>query len=87
MYYKGHGVQRNYVKAMKWWRKAAMHGHATAQVRLGLMYHKGHGVPKNYAEALKWYRKSAGKETLWRKLNSALCMAMGVVYRKTMRRR
>ena len=44
---------------MKWYRKAADQGDASAQSYLGLMYELGKGVPQDYAEAVKWYRKAA----------------------------
>ena len=44
---------------MKWYRKAAEHGHAEAQGRLGSCYYSGDGVAKNLVEAVKWYRKAA----------------------------
>ena len=44
---------------MKWYRKAADQGHASAQNNLGIMYATGQGVPQNDAEAVKWYRLAA----------------------------
>ena len=44
-----------------WFRKAAEHGYAKAQFRLGRMYENGQGVPQDDVEALKWYRKAAEK--------------------------
>jgi TPR repeat protein len=46
-------------EAVKWYRKAAEQGDATAQYSLGLMYYNGKGVPKDDVEAVKWYRKAA----------------------------
>jgi len=59
MYRYGRGVYLDYAEAMRWWRKAAEQGDASAQYNLGLMYEHGQGVPQNYAEAVKWYRKAA----------------------------
>ena len=61
MYKKG---KENYEKgyyseAVKWLRKSAELGNATAQNDLGWMYRNGHGVLKDYTEAVKWFRKSA----------------------------
>ena len=50
---------KNYAEAVKWYRKAAEQGHATAQNNLGVCYDRGQGVEKNYTEAAKWYRKAA----------------------------
>ena len=38
MYYYGNGVDQNYSRAMKWYRKAAEKGYANAQMLLGIMY-------------------------------------------------
>ena len=51
--------QGDYDKALKWYRKAAEQGLATAQCNLGWCYDNGRGVTQNYAEAAKWYRKAA----------------------------
>ena len=44
---------------MKWYRKAADQGHATAQTNLGWMYATGQGVTRDDVEAVKWFRKAA----------------------------
>jgi tetratricopeptide (TPR) repeat protein len=54
--------QKNYKKAVMWYRKAAEQGHAQAQVNLGTLYSKGLGVGRDYTEAVKWYRKAAEQE-------------------------
>ena len=59
MYDNGDGVPENDAEAVKWYRKAADQGHASAQYNLGVMYSNGEGVPENDAEAVKWYRKAA----------------------------
>eukprot|EP00729_Bicosta_minor_P032586 gene32586-biopygen10500 len=59
MYYNGNGVEQDYVKAAKWYRRSAKAGHAKAQNNLGLMYDTGKGVQQDHVEAAKWFRKSA----------------------------
>ncbi len=44
---------------MKWYRKAAEQGHASAQFALAEMYKNGDGVARDLQEALRWYRKAA----------------------------
>jgi hypothetical protein len=44
---------------MKWYRRAAEQGNASAQTTLGLIYDKGQGVPQNDWQALKWYELAA----------------------------
>ncbi|KAF9399846.1 hypothetical protein BGX21_005530 [Mortierella sp. AD011] len=53
---------RDYPKALAWYRKAANLGHADAQNRLGQMYEAGHGTPQDYSVALDWYIRSADQE-------------------------
>ncbi len=59
MYQFGRGVSQDYAEAVRWYRKSAEQGNATAQCNLGYMYEKGQGVSQDYAEAVRWYRKSA----------------------------
>ena len=58
-YESGTGVEKNYVEAVKWYRKAAEQGDASAQYNLGLMYLDGEGVRKNTSEAKRWFKKAA----------------------------
>ena len=59
MYFNGIGVPKDYVEAVKWWRKAAEQGDVFAQYNLGLSYRNGCGVPEDDTEAVKWFRKAA----------------------------
>jgi hypothetical protein len=55
MYAKGQGVARDYVEAVRWWRKAGEHGEDHAYRRIGELYAEGaEGVPQNYPEAYVW---------------------------------
>src|SRR5262245_35157776 len=47
--------------AMKWFRKTADQGHASAQFYLGLRYANGQGVPQDYMQALKWFNLAAAR--------------------------
>ena len=60
-FYKGYKAYQagDYAEALKWYRKAAEQGYASAQHNLGNSYSKGEGVTQDYAEAVKWYRKAA----------------------------
>jgi len=59
LFRKGDGVEKNYVKAVYWYSRAANQGFAGAQNNLAVMYEKGLGGPKNKSEAAKWYQKEA----------------------------
>ena len=58
-YFKGDGVAKDEVEAMKWWRKAAEQGHAGAQYNLAYGYAIGSGVTKDVVESFKWCHKAA----------------------------
>ncbi len=60
-YMDGDGVPKDYVEALKWYRKAAEKGHARAMFNLGFLLETGPGVVRNEAEAVKWYRKAEAK--------------------------
>jgi len=62
MYYNGQGVQRDYVEAAKWVRKAAEQGYAPAQADLGVMYWNGQGVPQDAVLAYMWLNLAAAQE-------------------------
>jgi TPR repeat protein/serine/threonine protein kinase len=58
-YYLGQGVAKDYVEAVKWYRKAADQGDAGAQCYLGICYHNGEGVVEDKAEAARWFKTAA----------------------------
>ena len=61
MYYLGQGVDMNYKKASKWYKKAAKQGHAEAQYNLGAMHENGDGVDQSDSMAMRWYAKAAAQ--------------------------
>jgi len=77
MYSNGEGVPKDAGEALKWYRKAAEHDHASAQHKLGVMYAKGDGVPKDAGEALKWFRKAAEQGVASAQFNLGLMYATG----------
>jgi len=56
MYARGRGVDKNYGKALIWFRRSALLGYAPAMANLGTMYQKGAGVRRNYRQAYMWLR-------------------------------
>jgi hypothetical protein len=58
-YFLGRRVDRDYTKALSWYRIAAEQGYAAAMNNLGIMYENGLGVEKNQGNAINWYRKAA----------------------------
>ena len=45
----------------RWFRLAAVQGHADAQFNLGHMFENGQGVTQDRAEAARWYRMAAAQ--------------------------
>lgn len=60
-YRDGHGVEKSYKEAMKWYRAAADQGDADAMNSMADMYAKGEGVGQDLGEAMKWCIKAAQK--------------------------
>ena len=56
MYARGRGVDKNYGKALIWFRRSALLGYAPAMANLGTMYQIGVGVRRNYPQAYMWLR-------------------------------
>jgi TPR repeat protein len=54
----GKGVPKDYVEAVRWYRKSAEQGDAKAQYSLCDMYHEGQGLPQDDLEAARWVPKS-----------------------------
>ena len=55
MYLLGHGISKDYQKALVLFRLAADQGNPLAQVKLGIMYEIGEGVPQDFVQAHKWH--------------------------------
>ena len=72
------GKQKDYVKAVEWFRKAAEQGSAAAQLYLGWCYKDGAGVDKDNEEAVKWYRKAAEQGLSQAENNLGTCYINGV---------
>ena len=64
-------------EAVRWWRRAAEQGHATAQYNLGVMYANGRGVPQDDAEAVRWYRLAADQGEALAQSNLGVMYANG----------
>ncbi len=69
MYNNGEGVVQDYAKAANWFRKAAEHGDAFSQMKLGAMYLQGRGVPQDYVQAHMWFNLGASRFPTGKKLD------------------
>lgn len=76
-YYYGHGVSRDYVTAVRWYRKAAAKGNALAQSTLGDIYYYGRGAPQDFVEAAKWWQIAADNGVAIAQMNLSVMYANG----------
>jgi len=60
-YQNGAGVDKNEIKAVEWYERAADQEHAQARFNLGVCYEYGIGVYKDEAQAVEWYRRAAAR--------------------------
>ena len=72
-----HGVTKDPVEGVKWYRKSAEQGFEPAQYILGVTYENGDGVTQDYVEAVRWYRKSAGGVIALPQYALGVCYANG----------
>jgi tetratricopeptide (TPR) repeat protein len=73
----GLGEAKDYVEAVRWYRKAAEQNWAMAQCDLADCYYYGHGVAQDYVEAVRWYRKAAEQKNSWAQRQLADCYQNG----------
>ena len=77
-YYNGDGVPKDYVEAVKWFRKAGDRRHANALYYLGRCYDGGEGVPQSTAEAVKYWQQSASQGNADAQYMLGFCYIMGM---------
>lgn len=66
------GESQDYAEAAKWYRKAALQGHALAQNNLGVMYATGEGVPKDDLAAYAWWNIATANGGAKAKINKPI---------------
>ena len=52
-------MDKDYVEAANWYRKAADLHYAPAMVDIAFLYRTGKGVEKDFGAAFGWYKKAA----------------------------
>ena len=79
-YYKGYGVDSDYVEAVKWYKLAAEQNNIAALNNLGVCYEYGRGVESNKAIAVSYYEKSAvlGNIVAQRNLSNCYLNGLGI---------
>src|SRR5208337_2377479 len=61
LFYPLYKTVKPFAKTVKWYRKAAQHGYASGQYKLGLMYYHGEGVPQDDVKAHMWFNLAAAQ--------------------------
>jgi TPR repeat protein len=54
----GFGVDKDYDRALAWYRKSSDNGDALARYMIGLFHYHGRRIPVNYTETLSWMHKA-----------------------------
>ena len=54
-------ADKYFAKVLRWWTRAADHGHTEAQFLVGTFHQLGLGTPFNERESLKWLKLAASK--------------------------
>jgi len=62
IYFYGHGIERNFEEAFKYFKTASDKGYMASMKMLSHCYHCGHGVEKDYKKAFDIYTILAEKE-------------------------
>lgn len=70
--------EKNYAKALEYYKKSAEEGHSKAQAQVGYYYSKGLGMKSaDKDEAVRWYRKAADQGNKIAQYNLGLCYEYG----------
>lgn len=75
--YGADGFVADKSEAMRWYKEAALAGHAAAMNNLGSGLSKGEGVHRDYAEAAKWFGEAARQKHPQAMNNYAQALATG----------
>jgi PPM family protein phosphatase len=74
---RAYHAQKDYQKAIKYYRQAAELGYARAQNNLGWMYAMGAGLPLDFQQAVAWSQKAAEQGHADAQYNLGLCYEYG----------
>ena len=74
---------QDYAEALRWLRKAAAQGDASAMGSLGVMYANALGVGQDYAAAVSWWLKAAEQGEVTSQAHLEARITSVKVYRKT----
>ncbi|KAI8885484.1 HCP-like protein [Backusella circina FSU 941] len=71
LYENGHGVDKNYEKALRYYTDSSAKGNIEANYNLGLLYYYGLGVPPNSTLALRYFQEV---EKLFKNRSGSICV-------------
>jgi TPR repeat protein len=74
----GHGVSRDAIAALGWFRAAADQGHSEAANMVGRCYELGWGAEVDPVRAARWYRQAADAGDAWGQFNLAMMLFDGL---------
>lgn len=76
---KGISVKKNTKKAVKWYKKAADHGYAKAQYKLGVLYSSSSSsdIEQNWQTAAYWFKKASDQGYAKAQFQLGMCLAAG----------
>jgi TPR repeat protein len=72
-----HWDGEEHAEAVRWFRLAAVQGHAKAQFMMGSKFEQGQGVAQDSAEALRWVRLAAAQGLADAQFNLGITFATG----------
>ena len=76
-YRSGDGVEKDFKKAMKYYKIASEQGYGVASYNIGTLYENGLGVPKNKQKAEEWFAKAAEQGYVENKYNNYSRLIIG----------
>lgn len=77
MYLTGWSVKQDLPLAIRWFQRAAQHGHAEAQFNLGVINDRGDGIERDLEKAAEWYQKAARQGCAEAQFNLAVLYLTG----------
>lgn len=78
----GNGVEKDFIRAVFWYRKAALQGDSGGQILLGDSYYSGIGIEKDFVQSVFWYHKAAVKGDAEAQRKLGLCHDGGLGVKK-----
>ena len=76
-YRDGRGVEKDYEKALKWYRACADQGNSEGMDNVGFMHLRGWGVPESFDIAAGYFKASAAKNHAQGQFNMGNCYFSG----------